>query len=132
MTTAAQDTLNEITNQDFRQRLCLWIVIIALFVLNVTVLVIMINNNGKLYTTSESVVGTSKRRYHSRGRIEYVPVPVASSPRVIDVEETRSQVEQQKKTGDDGKWDGDDGADDNIDDIVEELNVGKAFIKRSA
>lgn len=119
MTTAAQDTLSEITNQDFRQRLCLWIVIIALFVLNVTVLVIMINNNGKLYTTSESIVGTSKRRYHSGGRIDYVPV--SSSPRVVDVEDTRPQIEQQQNFGDDGKWDGDDG-DDNVDDNVEELN----------
>jgi hypothetical protein len=78
MTESAQNALNEITNQDFRQRLCLWIIIIALFILNVVVLIIMFNNNGKLYNTSEgSQFGFSERhsRHSQSGRgLEYIPV----------------------------------------------------------
>ena len=50
MTQSAQDALSEMANQDYRQRLCLWIVIFALFALNILVLVIMFNNGGKLYS----------------------------------------------------------------------------------
>ena len=97
MTTSAQDALNDMTNQDFRQRLCLWIVIIALFILNIIVLVIMVNNGGKLYTTTESIVGFHDRRHHGQN-IQYIPV--SPSPRQQHVQ-TEAGVDDNTHENDD-------------------------------
>ena len=52
----------------FDGRLCLWIVIAVLFVLNITVLVIMMNNNGKLYKLGHSF----GMGYHERFVLTFV------------------------------------------------------------
>ena len=49
-------------------RLCLWIVIAVLFGLNITVLVIMMNNNGKLYKVGHSF----GMGYHQRFVLTFV------------------------------------------------------------
>lgn len=67
MTQSAQDALSEMASQDYRQRLCLWIVIFALLALNITVLIIMFNNDGKLYYVSndDNKVGLGYHRRYS-------------------------------------------------------------------
>ena len=86
MTKSAQDALNEINNQDFRQRLCLWVVIVALFMLNILVIVVMINNNGKLYSTTSVAPGIFGFHQHEAGqhqKIEYIPVDNPTSNKVL-------------------------------------------------
>jgi len=49
ITAKAKKAIQNLRNKAFRQKLWLWIIILLLFVADVTVIVFMIRNKGKLY-----------------------------------------------------------------------------------
>ena len=124
--------LAEITNQDFRHRLCLWLLIISLFALNVTVIIVLINNDGKLIRRSDPFWSGDRggglphpgrdrdrskqqRSYGRQDGIDYMPI--AEEDRSVDVAgddlserkgqgqlqgQGRGEVESREEDDDDG------------------------------
>lgn len=49
--TSAKQSIREIENKAFRQKLWLWVIIFVLFCANVSIIVVLIRNGGKFYHT---------------------------------------------------------------------------------
>ena len=49
--TNAKQSIREIENKAFRQKLWLWVIIFVLFCANVSVIIVLVRNGGKFYNT---------------------------------------------------------------------------------